>query len=264
MSFRSRAAPILLLPFFLFFGLYAHRSDDVETLNLSTSQWRQDLSFLATQLPKRHKNAFHEISREQFERAVTALDQNLEKFDADEIFVGMRKITSLVGDGHTSIYMPLDLARFPLVVGQFGNEYRVIRVAPGLEKALGARVVKIRETPISRVRQLLSVLAPQAEPPGYSDFRAVSAMNVGNILHGLDIIPNHGAALYVFANDNGQEFSIDVRAIPQEEFAHTNWVGISTERPLPDQNPQESFWFTYFADSHTVYCNFRGYNVSDT
>ena len=106
---------------------------------------------------------------------MTALDQNLEKLDADEIFAGMRKITSLVGDGHTSIYMPLDLARFPLVVGQFGNEYRVIRVAPGLETALGARVVKIRETPISRVRQLLSVPPLRLNLPGIRTF-ALSAL----------------------------------------------------------------------------------------
>ena len=244
---------------FLFIGASAGRTDQAENLKLTTQQWREDLTFLSTELPKRHKNAFHEVSRQQFEAAVAALDQNLDKLDADEIVVGMRKITSLVGDGHTSIFMPLAFARFPLVIGQFGEEYWVTKVAPGFEKALGTRLVKIGGTSLTRVRALMSVLAPQAEPPGYSDLRAVSAMNVGNVLHGLDIIPDHNIATYVFAGDDGQDFSIDMRAIPQGEFARTHWVSIAPETPLREQNAEEDFWFTYLADTHAVYCNFRRY-----
>ena len=39
---------------------------------LTKAQWRDDLRYLARELPKRHKNAFHATTREQFERDVAA------------------------------------------------------------------------------------------------------------------------------------------------------------------------------------------------
>jgi hypothetical protein len=37
-------------------------------------EWRRDLRYFATELPKRHKNLFHSTSREAFDRAVAELD----------------------------------------------------------------------------------------------------------------------------------------------------------------------------------------------
>jgi hypothetical protein len=45
--------------------------------HLTSEQWRQDLRYLATELAKRHKNAFHQVSREQFEKAVNELDARI-------------------------------------------------------------------------------------------------------------------------------------------------------------------------------------------
>ncbi len=35
--------------------------------NIHVAQWRQDLQFLATELPRRHINAFHQITPAQFQ-----------------------------------------------------------------------------------------------------------------------------------------------------------------------------------------------------
>ena len=40
---------------------------------LTKEQWRQDLQYFAKELPKRHKNAFHNVTREEFERMVAEL-----------------------------------------------------------------------------------------------------------------------------------------------------------------------------------------------
>ena len=55
-----------------------------ENLELSTQQWREDLQFLARELPKRHANAFHFTPRERFEKAVADLDSELEYADSDK------------------------------------------------------------------------------------------------------------------------------------------------------------------------------------
>jgi hypothetical protein len=42
----------------------------------SIRQWREDLAYLAHELPRRHKNLFHTISRAQFDSALTVLDRS--------------------------------------------------------------------------------------------------------------------------------------------------------------------------------------------
>ena len=83
-------------------------------LSLSKEQWRQDLAYLAAELPKRHANAFHFISRERFEAEVAELDGKLDRLNADEIYAGMDRIANLIGDGHTYIKVPEDNANFPI------------------------------------------------------------------------------------------------------------------------------------------------------
>ena len=77
-----------------------------EGLSLSHEQWHQDLAFLARELPKRHANAFHFISRERFEAEVDQLNGKLDRLNSDEIYVGMNRIVNLIGDGHTYIRVP--------------------------------------------------------------------------------------------------------------------------------------------------------------
>src|ERR1700689_3302951 len=74
-----------------------------EGLSLSKEQRHQDLSFLASELPKRHANAFHFISREGFEAEVAELDGKLDHLNDDEIYVGMDRVANSIGDGHTYI-----------------------------------------------------------------------------------------------------------------------------------------------------------------
>src|SRR5262249_44808824 len=86
----------------------AASGEGAEKLNLTPQQWRQDLQFLGRELPKRHANAFHFVTRERFEKEIAQLDARLDRLDADEVYVGMNRITSLVGDAHTYVQFPGD------------------------------------------------------------------------------------------------------------------------------------------------------------
>ena len=46
--------------------------------NVTADQWREDLRYFASELPKRHKNAFHFMTREQFENEVKQLNQTFQ------------------------------------------------------------------------------------------------------------------------------------------------------------------------------------------
>jgi hypothetical protein len=64
---------------------------------------------------------------------------------------------------------------------------------------------------------------------------------------------------YVLAEDDGQEFAINIDSVALGESSKLSWVSVPKEPPLFRQRPDDNFWCTYLSDSHTVYCSFRGY-----
>jgi hypothetical protein len=225
---------------------------------LTTEAWREDLHFLARELPQRHANAFHHTPRERFEAVVADLDRRLANLNADEIYVGLDRIANLVGDGHTFVEFPKDVARLPLQIKRFGEDYRVTAVAPGLEKALGTRVLRIHQTPIARARELLLTMTPQDETPYLAQARIESFLTLGIVLHGYGIIPDRSLAKYVLADDAGREFVVEARALAAD--AEPQWIPVYAKPPLFRQRPGETFWYTDLPEARTVYCQFRGYD----
>jgi Peptidase family S41 len=230
------------------------RAAETENLQLSTAQWRDDLAFLARELPKRHANAFHFTTRERFEAAVADLDRRLLRLDPPHIYVEMLRIVNSIGDGHTYLRFPVDSEDFPLSVGQFDDQYRVICAAPRFAKAVGSRLIAINDTPIDRVHKLILFVTPQDETIVYREALVAHWMTIGILLHGLDIAPGSGSARFHLVDDQGVKFSIDVRPDATQE---RQWA--FAKPPLFRQQPDETFWYEWLPQARTVYCNWRTY-----
>jgi hypothetical protein len=235
----------------------AKTSSSAETLNLTKAQWHEDLAFLARELPKRHANAFHSISREKFEAEVGALDQRLDQLNSDEIYVGMDRIANLIGDGHTYIRFPEDYANLPVDIVRFGDDYRVVATANGNEKALGARVIKIEDTPSARAHEILLSLTPSDETDVLRNARANGFLTIGILLHGIGIVRDRNLVRYTLADDDGKEFAVNIHSVVRSDRLNSKYPYKAA--PLFRQKPDEDFWYSYLPESHTVYCNFRGY-----
>ena len=185
-----------------------------EKLNLTAAQWRADLRFLAQELPKRHANAFHSCSKPDFDRAVADLDSRLQNLNSDESWAGLERIACLIGDAHTYIRLPADCPDLPLVIGRFGDEYRVARVAPGMEKALGAKVLAIGGTPVAKARELLRPLSPREIFENRADVVAAIDFTAGCALHAVGISQDRASASYTLQNDSGEQFTVEAKATP--------------------------------------------------
>jgi hypothetical protein len=228
-----------------------------EGMSLTKEQWRQDLAFLAGELPKRHPDAFHFTDRLTFDKAVRELDHKLDGLNADEIYVGMDRIVNLIGDGHTYIRVPADDANLPIDIERFGDDYCLVAVADGNQKALGARVLKVENLPIDQARSLMLQLTPGDETRELQNLRAIDFLTGGIFLHGMRITPQRDEVRYTIVGDDGHEFTIDVHSVaPNQKL---NWIYAYREPPLFRQKPEQSFWYVYLPDSSTLYCSFRGY-----
>lgn len=226
--------------------------------HLTSEQWRQDLQYLATELAKRHKNAFHQVSREQFEKAVNELDRQIPTLRDYEIEIGLVRIGALIGDGHTYVNAWRTYHFFPLDVNWFNNDLRVTRASPVYSRALGARVIKIEDKSMTQVKATLNQLIPQGEAEGYALNASAFFILSAEALNVLGITKSLTTARWSFADDQGKQFTLDITPVSQR-YRDIKMLPAVTNQPLYLQRPEEEFWYIYLSDSQTVFLNFKAY-----
>ena len=231
----------------------------IKPTTLTKEQWRQDLQFFAKELPKRHKNAFHNVTREEFERMVAELDASIPSLQDDQIAVGMLKITAKVGDAHTYVHLPQPIKVYPLALYWFGNDLHVIAAAADSERALGARLVRIGDLSTDEVMTRMRSIICQAENEWLIMNSSATDITLAAMLHSLGIVPDTDRAKFTFEDDEGKQFTLDLQPVTATGPIKLNGLHATKEPPLYRQKPAEKFWFTYLEDSQTVYVNFRGY-----
>ena len=231
-----------------------------EALKLSKGQWREDLQYLARELPKRHKNLFHTVSREQFERAVAELDTAIPSLEDHQIIVRMLQITAMIGDAHTYVHLPQTFKLYPVSLYWFGSDLRVIRAAPENKQALGAKVVKVGGMNISDVQTRLLKVLSQSENEWFVLNNSPGYLARPEVLQTLGIVPNVSHAEFTFEDEQGKQFTLDLTPVALDADINSLWLRAAASEPLSRQKQNEPFWFADLPDSQTVYVNFKGYD----
>ncbi|HEV7428838.1 MAG TPA: hypothetical protein VGQ46_20995 [Thermoanaerobaculia bacterium] len=228
---------------------------------MTKAQWHSDLAFFARELPKRHANAFHAVTREQFAEAVQQLDSRIEAATDDEIVTGFVRLTALIGDGHTHVSLPPNWHRLAVAIVPFGDEWRVTRTTPANKALLGQRATAIDGVPIADAVKRLRVLAPQDETDALQRSVAANFLLVAEILHGTNIAPDPAKVTLTVTKDDGSELSEVVAAIPAADQMKQEWLSVTPELPLYRRNPEAGFTQTVLPDGKTVYVNWRNYDA---
>jgi hypothetical protein len=177
---RASLVAVFLLSAFSVFGNHAKSgtgrgpellcSSFPTPVSLTTEQWREDLRYLAAELPKRHKNLFHTMTREQFEKAVSDLDAKIPRLTQNQIVLEFARIVAMVRDGHTRLVPMLEpglgFRAFPVKIYVFKEGVFIQAADKMYEGAVGGRIVKIGDVPIEQVISRLSNYIPYENEMG--------------------------------------------------------------------------------------------------
>ncbi|WP_394828060.1 S41 family peptidase [Pendulispora albinea] len=225
-------------------------------LDSNADQWREDLRFLAAELPKRHAAPFAFMKRDAYEAAIADLERKLPESNGDAAFVGLNRIANGVGDGHTYIRNPPGSPLFAIKVRRFGDDYRLVAVGQENASARGARIVRIDGKPMAEVRELLWSLTPADENPSLREERLFDLLESGLALHGAGVLAARDRATFALEDGSGRAFEAVFRAT---EAKATAWA--FDHAPLYRQRPDETFWFEWLPAPHSrvLYCSFRKY-----
>jgi hypothetical protein len=113
----------------------------------SVRQWREDLAFLARELPRRHKNLFHTLGRAQFDSALAVLDRKLPGLARHQVILELARIVALVGDGHTNVAPTRDpkigFHTYPVRFYFFKDGLFIRSAAKAQADLVGAKVVRL-------------------------------------------------------------------------------------------------------------------------
>ena len=227
---------------------------------VTKDQWHADLAHFARELPKRHLNAFHAVTREQFDAAVKELDASIATAGDDAIVVGFSRITAMVGDGHTGVHIPPNWHRLAIQIQPFGEEWRVTRVPEATKAILGAKVTAIDGVAIAEVVRRLTALTPQDELAPLQRFTVTQKLHVAEVLHGLGITKSPDEVTLTVMGDDGATANAVLHVLPITAQAQQGWVSLSAETPLSRRDPQSAFVVQYLPAQKTVYVNWRRYD----
>jgi hypothetical protein len=225
---------------------------------MTPEKWRADVDYVGRELPRRHKNAFHHVTLEQFAAAVGALRAKAGQASDDEMLVGLMQITAMVGDGHTRVNLkPAMIHHFPIGFAEIEGVHRVIRGAGPAAALVGGRLTKIDDRPLAEVIARVRTVITQGESELLITARTPNWLFIAEILHGLGVIEDPATARYTAVLDDGREVSADLRAL--DSGAKPEWRLAAAKQPLYRQRQAESFWYQWLPESSTVYVNFRTY-----
>lgn len=228
-------------------------------LDLTLAQWREDLAAFARELPAHHANAFFTLSKAAFEAQVADLDRRLPSLDNDERLMALEKIINAIGDGHTGIVFPQPRYPLGIEIGKFGSEFRITTVAPGRERALGMRILKIGDTPIADAFAKALEYTPQGELDELRAGRALVYLTRGLALHGMDIASSPEQATFTLQDDSGATFPLEIHWSPAAE-QHT---ASGAPKPLAQTRADEPFWCQPMEENDALFCAFHSYQDLD-
>lgn len=238
-------------------GDAAPAPDTRARLAMSKREWHEDLLYLAAEIPRRHANAFHFITREQFERAASELDAQIPNLDDTQIALGLSRLAAMIGDGHTRVLWDWAYNPAPLRLFWFGRELRVTGAVAEYRRALGARVVQIGNATVAEANSKAQPFIHQGENEWYVKSEGANFLAYPALLHAIGHAPDAEHAAYTFEDAKGKRFTLSLTTL--KRGARPMWMYAVRRMPLYLLQPDEPLWQTYLPESETVYFNFKGY-----
>jgi hypothetical protein len=237
-------------------------------------KWQKDLRELERQLIERHVDPFHSVSREEFEAAVSALEQRIQTLTQPEILVGFARIVAMVGDGHTSFYPGNQKKKwfhfYPITLWSFPDGTYVISTTQEHSDLYGKRLIRIDDTPIEEAWRRITTTIGADNEMEY-EYTVPFKLIRPEMLHVLGIAASADRAEFHFEGGVRKTF----RPLTLKEFRNLDWRTanglyegqapssarleylFATPLVLEHLQQRKYYWFTWLAEERTLFLQYN-------
>ena len=233
--------------------LFVNSNSMGQANSFRTKAWEEDLDYLGTQLPIRHKNLYHQMGKTTFSQKIDSLKRKVPDLNDDEIFIEISKITALAGDAHTRISSP-DPARFPLVYYWFKEGIFVIDGPAEYEGLMLSKLTHIQGIPVEEIIDRLRPVLSYENDYFFKDL-AVRNLRRPYVLKGLKVCSGDTVAFTFVKNGEVMQTFLSPKHYDSIPFAMER--GIKDKLPSSWVNRYENYWYTYMKDRQMLYFQYN-------
>ncbi|MBI3789257.1 MAG: hypothetical protein HY275_00045 [Gemmatimonadetes bacterium] len=235
------------------------------------ARWRADLQVLATEVPKRHREAFAHLTRATWDSATRALDARIPALPPHRIAAEFMRLVALLRDGHSSLtpeFQPrLRFHRLPVEFHDFADGLFIRATDSAHAELAGARVVRIGR---ATAAEALTAIAPYVshEGPQWVRLRGARLLAMPEMVHaaGLSDDPRR---VTLTLDVRGQARTVTLEGAPLPDFLAHGGVQAALPvdmreagqpAPLHQAEPERNWWYRVLDDG-TLFIEHRGVQV---
>jgi hypothetical protein len=236
-----------------------------------------ELESLLEAIRTHHPDPWHGVDEETFTSELTELAQRAPSLDADARLVELMRLVALLGragrEGHTGI-IPWTTDTpgthvYPIQLWQFPDGLYVVAAMAPHEGLVGARVTHLGGHPIADISAAVRPLVPHENDQSYLSFGPMFHL-VPEVLHGLGLLPEAGAAEITAVAPSGAGVSAMLEPIEAEQYRA--WLSRSAIMPPPAGSPPPAYMLgagepltvLWLAESGTIYLRYREVRTPDS
>ncbi|MFN8582936.1 MAG: hypothetical protein U0163_18425 [Gemmatimonadaceae bacterium] len=235
--------------------------------SVEVRRWREDLDFLAREMPAKHANLFHAMRRDQFDSALSSIRDRLPGLARHQVIVELQRLAAMIGDGHSNVSPWRDTVvafrTLPISLYKFHDGYYVRAATREHADLLGARVVRIGRVSIDSAELRVAALISRDNAMGIW-LQAPRVLVMPEALEALGMSTDPGGAEFTFATD-GATRTVALRASgPFESLSgdadkswnpRSGWVDARDRSATPRwlSRTRDAYWYTYVPEGRLLY-----------
>jgi len=264
-------SPVAIVLVGVLLSLVAHDASGKSTSPLDTTEvrcWREDLAFLRGEMPARHANLFHAMTRAQFDSALQSIERVLPHVARHQVVVELQRLAALVGDGHTNVSPWRDTSavfqQLPVALYWFEDGLFVRAAAMDQVTLLGARVLQIGGVPVKEALARVRPLVSRDNEMGVRAWAPI-LLTMPEVLHAVGLSTDAARATFVLETSKGRRevavsaagrFPLLTGDTDLTWLKRPGWIDARERAPDPLwlSDPQNKYWYRYLPGTRSLYC----------
>lgn len=259
----SRKIPFMLVIFLTLISLAGCGSVQiVAPPTTRLRRWDQDIDFLQENLPQKHINLYHNITKSEFDHEIADLKKDLPNLRDYQIKCRLAQIIASVGDAHTALYLFPDSNEdnvYPIILSWFGSDLMVIGEDPKYRELFGKRLLSINNVPVNQITSKINTLISHENDQWLRNINA-SYITLPTVLKFFNITTG-GKAEFTFADNKG---NIEKVSLAPENMApyllqrpENYLLSDKLLQPDPKDPGSRLYWYEYIPADKILYFQYN-------
>jgi hypothetical protein len=232
-------------------------------------KWREDLAFYREQMPKKHGNLFHTMTREQFNASIDALENKLPGLTTNQVKAEIMRLVAQANDGHTRLRQEtLGNHMLPMRLRYFSDGLFVEAGDKRFASIVGGKVLRIGSMSADAAYAAIRALVPVDNDNEYRRrLLAPEILATPEVLQAIGASTRDDVVKLTVQKD-GKQISAELPAGPFRPWNNHGWPNdpdgwvdarSSARNPTPLwlQHTDKNYWHSYLTPENTLYVQYN-------